>query len=60
MAINIFNKKDIIEEQKNHNKDKLQQIENKEKYINIGDNVDRGSLSNVCHIFAQYLSLKGL
>ena len=32
----------------------------KYKYINMGDNVDRGSLSNVCHIFAQYLSSEGL
>lgn len=32
----------------------------KYKYINMGDNIDRGSLSNVCHIFAQYLSSEGL
>lgn len=34
--------------------------ENIEKYINMGDNVDRDSLSNVCHIFVQYLISQGL
>ena len=43
------NKLDIIEEQKNHNKDKLQQIENKEKYINFElESYELDKLKNQC------------